>query len=391
MSQVEKTDLKRYIKEAEWYQVLNKSIYTNDYFSFSFLDLMITAAVFFVGLFIARKLSATIAKRVSERSHQDKDFQLWLKRFLSFIFMIPVVFLTMLQAGVKMSLFHTIWTFPLYEIQNSVIELGNLILALVLLFPGIKLSNFLAGEFDQVFLSRSQIETASRAAITLLVRIFLIIGVVFFVLSIIGIPLAAFTVVGGALAIGLGLGSQNLVNNFLSGLILMSERPLKPGDIVELNDLRGTVEQIGMRSTRIRTFDNLRIVVPNSHLLENNIINWSLEDTLLRRELVVGIAYGSPTRLAEKLLLQATDDNPLIEKTPEPFVIFDDFGNDALIFKLYYYIDIIKVEKPLLIGSNLRFQIDELYREAKISIAFPQRDVHLDSSSPVKVQILKEK
>jgi potassium-dependent mechanosensitive channel len=391
MSQVEKTDLKRYIKEAEWYQVLNKSIYTNDYFSFSFLDLMITAAVFFVGLFIARKLSATIAKRVSERSHQDKDFQLWLKRFLSFIFMIPVVFLTMLQAGVKMSLFHTIWTFPLYEIQNSVIELGNLILALVLLFPGIKLSNFLAGEFDQVFLSRSQIETASRAAITLLVRIFLIIGVVFFVLSIIGIPLAAFTVVGGALAIGLGLGSQNLVNNFLSGLILMSERPLKPGDIVELNDLRGTVEQIGMRSTRIRTFDNLRIVVPNSHLLENNIINWSLEDTLLRRELVVGIAYGSPTRLAEKLLLQAADDNPLIEKTPEPFVIFDDFGNDALIFKLYYYIDIIKVEKPLLIGSNLRFQIDELYREAKISIAFPQRDVHLDSSSPVKVQILKEK
>ena len=216
----------------------------------------------------------------------------------------------------------------------------------------------------------------------------LVVFVALFVLSIIGIPLTAFTFIGGAFAIGIGLGSQNLVNNFLSGLVLMMERPLKVGDIVELENRRGTVEHIGGRSTRIKTFENFRMVTPNSKLLENTVVNWSLVDNYLRREVSVGVAYGSPVKKVRDLILTAVFNHDNIEKEPKPMVVFSDFGDSALIFRVFFWIQIKDTVNPLSIESDVRFKIDELFREAAITIAFPQHDIHIDNLSPVEVKLV---
>lgn len=215
------------------------------------------------------------------------------------------------------------------------------------------------------------------------------------VLHMVKIPLTFFTVIGGALAIGVGFGSQNIVNNFLSGLILLIERPVKISDIVEVENIQGTVEWVGARSTRIRTFDNLRLVVPNSTLLQNKVINWSLSDDIVRREIVVGIAYGSPVKKAQNLIQQAVSEHKLVEKKPQPIVLFNDFGDNALIFRILLWIKMSRVgmshQNILQVESDIRFHIDEQFRKNNIVIAFPQQDTHLDTLRPLEVRVKQEK
>ncbi|MCK4447037.1 MAG: mechanosensitive ion channel, partial [Candidatus Marinimicrobia bacterium] len=261
---------------------------------------------------------------------------------------------------------------------------------LVLFYIGIRLSRYISGEFQSIFLGRTHLDIATKKSLEAIFRYLLIIIVVLFVLTIVGIPLTAFTVIGGAFAIGIGLGSQHLVNNFLSGLVLMIERPLKVGDIVEMENEGGVVEHIGGRSTRIKTFKNLRMVVPNSKLLENTVINWSLIDNYLRREINVGVIYGSPVKKVSSLIMKAVKEHEKVEKNPEPLVLFTDFGESALIFKVLFWIRIREFVNTLVIESDIRYRIDEFFREAGIIIAFPQQDVHFDSLKPIELKIISE-
>jgi small-conductance mechanosensitive channel len=171
----------------------------------------------------------------------------------------------------------------------------------------------------------------------------------------------------------------------------MVERPIKIGDIVEVENVRGTVELVGARSTRIKTFDNLHLVVPNSTLLQNKLINWRLSDDVVRRTITVGVQYGSPIREVESLLKDAVNEHTLVEKYPEPIVLFDEFGDNALIFKLLIWVRLSIVGKTHLyirqVESDIRFRIDELFREKDIVIAFPQRDVHLDTLKPLEIKL----
>jgi small-conductance mechanosensitive channel len=154
-------------------------------------------------------------------------------------------------------------------------------------------------------------------------------------------------------------------------------------------DVHGTVEQIGLRSTRIRTGDNIHIIVPNSSILENQVINWTLNDATVRVKLSVGIAYGSPTRQAEALIRQVLIDHPKIHATPDPILLFSDFGDDALIFEARFWVTVRALMDRLRIESEVRFLIDDAFREANISIAFPQRDVHMDTLRPLDVRIVE--
>jgi small-conductance mechanosensitive channel len=138
--------------------------------------------------------------------------------------------------------------------------------------------------------------------------------------------LTAFTVLGGALAIGIGFGSQNVMNNFISGLILMLERPVRARDVIEVDGNHGTIENIGARSTQIRSTDGRHIIVPNSFFLESNVVNWTLSDDLMRAKVSVGVVYGSPTRQVERLIRRAVDEERVL-KTPEPIIIFEEFGH----------------------------------------------------------------
>jgi small-conductance mechanosensitive channel len=271
---------------------------------------------------------------------------------------------------------------------------GKVIIALVLLVAGFILAKRFSVQIGKQLIKRFSMEQAAAFALQQIFYYVLLMLLVLFILSLVRIPLTFFTVLGGALAIGVGFGSQNIVNNFLSGLILMMERPIKIGDIVEVENLQGTVEWLGARSTIIKTFGNLRLVIPNSTLLQNKVINWSLTDDIVRREIVVGVIYGSPVRTVESMLKQAADEHNLVEKSPKPLVLFEDFGDNSLVFTLLIWINMARTGRAQLyirqVESDIRFRIDELFRENHLVIAFPQRDVHLDTHKPLEVRIKQE-
>lgn len=229
--------------------------------------------------------------------------------------------------------------------------------------------------------NRLQARGTNPDIIQLLSRAYLILGFVilaFIILDFLRVPLAAFAFISGAVAIGFGFGAQNIINNFISGWILMWERPIKIGDFLEMGDVKGTVESIDTRSTRIRRVDGIHLLVPNSYLLENTVTNWTLVDQLLRTTVRIGVAYGSDVNLVTELLKQAADDHPKVLEKPGKNVIFEDFGDNALVFDLNIWIYTATESGLRGIRSDLRYSIDRLFAKAGIVIAFPQRDVHVD-------------
>lgn len=224
---------------------------------------------------------------------------------------------------------------------------------------------------------------ASADTIHLFKRLFYIIaGAILIVttLDVMNVPLTAFAFLSGAVAIGVGFGAQNIINNFISGWILMWERPIRIGDFLEVDGARGTVETINTRSTRIRRVDGVHMLIPNSKLLENTVVNWTLIDNLTRTSVRVGVSYGSNCKLTARLIEQATRQQEDILTEPKPVVIFDDFGDNALMFETFFWVNATKERDLRVIRSQVRFTIDELFAEHDIVIAFPQRDVHLDDT-----------
>lgn len=265
--------------------------------------------------------------------------------------------------------------------------LGGIGLVSVLLIVGFVLVRII----DKAILKRLSARHTSPDLIHLVRRVFLVFVacIAFFtVLELLNVPLSTFAFISGAVAIGIGFGAQNIINNFISGWILLWERPIRIGDFLEINDVRGTVEAINTRSTRIKREDGVHMLIPNSHLLENMVVNWTLIDPLIRSQVKVGVAYGSPVRKVEELLYQAVADTNDALDTPEPQVVFESFGDSTLDFEILFW-SLAGGEKALrLIRSELRFRIDELFREHGIVIAFPQRDIHLDNAAPLAVQVV---
>jgi small-conductance mechanosensitive channel len=219
--------------------------------------------------------------------------------------------------------------------------------------------------------------------IHLLQRIFYIIAIVVIsitILDLINIPITAFAFLSGAIAIGFGFGAQNIINNFISGWILMWERPIRIGDFLEVEDTKGVVEEINTRSTRIRRVDGVHLLIPNSKLIENTVVNWTLVDKLVRTSVKVGVAYGSPAKKVAELIMQAAKEEKEVLNDPTPIVTFADFGDNSLAFEVTYWVSSSFEGGLRITRSNIRFRLDELFEEHGIVIAFPQRDVHLDGS-----------
>jgi len=194
-------------------------------------------------------------------------------------------------------------------------------------------------------------------------------------LSVFGIDTTSLTVVFGALGIGLGFGLQNIFNNFISGLILLFERPIQVGDIVEVAGEWGEVKKINVRSTLVQTYTNSSLIIPNSEFISAKVTNWSHKDPFIRRDLLVGVAYGSDTALVKNLLLQTADSVAQVYDYPQkPKVQFINFGDSSLDFRLRFWSDI---DNFIEAESKLRFEIDQIFKENKVTIPFPQRDVHI--------------
>lgn len=285
--------------------------------------------------------------------------------------------------------FLSVWTYRVLVINSDPVTVGELVIAFGIVAAGIiavRIFNRTVG--DRLF-SRLHFRENTSLTIRKILNYFAYVMIFLFALRLINVPLTAFAFLGGAIAIGVGFGAQNLINNFISGFIIMAEQPIAVGNLIELDGVLGMVEEIGARCTRVRTGENIHILVPNSAFLEKNIINWTLSDHEIRTRVTVGVVYGSPLSMVKELLLKAAHENARILKNPEPFVIFSDFGDNALIFEIHFWVTIRRVVERKIIESSLRFRIDELFREADIVIAFPQRDIHLDTARPLELRLMK--
>ncbi|MCF8051144.1 MAG: mechanosensitive ion channel [Desulfobacterales bacterium] len=194
-----------------------------------------------------------------------------------------------------------------------------------------------------------------------------------------GLNTTSLAVGFGALGIGLGFGLQNIFNNFVSGIILLFERPIQVGDDVEINGTWATVKKINVRSTVVQTYDNASLIIPNADFVSSQVTNWSFKDKRLRRSITVGVAYGSDVTLVRDTLLEIGRSLPKVLKSPAPDVLFTDFGDSALIFRLRIWTDI---DNMLSLETAIRFEIDRLFKERGIEISFPQRDIHIRSWVP---------
>jgi potassium-dependent mechanosensitive channel len=280
------------------------------------------------------------------------------------------------------------WQFELTAVDGHPIRVATVVLAVLLFGLGLALSRRLSRALGSLLTQRFVVDPGAAAALEMVSYYVLLALFTITALRVVNFPLTAFTILGGALAIGIGFGSQNVMNNFISGLILMLERPIRVGDVVHVEGTYGQVERIGARSTRIRASDNTHMILPNSFFLEHAVVNWTLSDDVLRSQVNVGVAYGSPTREVAERLRAAIVAQKEVLPSPAPAIVFADFGDSALCFECYFW---IRARTPLArarVESDVRFAIDDGFREAGLTIAFPQRDVHLDSLHPVEVRLV---
>ncbi|MEC8416722.1 MAG: mechanosensitive ion channel domain-containing protein, partial [Pseudomonadota bacterium] len=266
---------------------------------------------------------------------------------------------------------------PAFEFLSREFTVGMLILIPVMFLLAVWLLKFISKIVPRL-LSKNGATPDAVHLINRVVQILVLVVMVITALDILNVPLTAFAFVSGAVAIGVGFGAQNIINNFISGWILMWERPIRIGDTLEVDDTRGRVEAINTRSTRIRRVDGVHMLVPNSKLLENTVINWNLVNTETRTSVTVGVAYGSSVREVERLIYDAVAKLDGVLTTPAPAVMFDDFGDNALNFEVYYWLNASSEMERRKSRSDCRFLICEAFEKAGIVIAFPQRDIHVD-------------
>ena len=292
-----------------------------------------------------------------------------------------------------------IWAFEVTSYENKVevdgqtltgkvpVTLGMLLRALLFFILGYWIASKLANRIQATLVARGHLaETHARMLrnwLMIVVGLFLAIGT----LSFLGIPLTVFAFFGGALAIGLGFGMQTLIKNFISGIIVLAERKIRVGDVLDVDGIRGVVVEVNTRSSVIRSADDEETMIPNSMFLENRVTNLTLSSRKVRRVLRVGVAYGTHPQTVMEILAESASRHGLICKDPAPFAIFEDFGDNSLVFTLYFWVELGGATNSMVVSSDLRLMIDKRFSEAGIGIPFPQRDMHLTTDKPIQVML----
>ncbi|WP_233861350.1 mechanosensitive ion channel family protein [Tenacibaculum piscium] len=255
-------------------------------------------------------------------------------------------------------------------------EIGISIKALLMLLIVLILASFLLKYFEKFVKKRLQNEDENKFNTVFSFASWLLYIIIFLTtLNSLGVNVTAIFAASAALLIGVGLALQTFFQDIISGIFIIVDQSVHVGDIIELDGKVGRVEEIKLRTTRAVTIDNRVLVIPNHKYLTNSLYNWTQNGTTTRESVNVGVAYGSDVQLVKELLLKAANEHPKIYQHPAPLVIFENFGDSSLDFKLIFTLnDSFQAQIP---KSDLRFTIDELFREHQISIPFPQRDIHI--------------
>ena len=259
--------------------------------------------------------------------------------------------------------------------------------ALLLIVLGYWLLLRISRTLQRVLVRRFGVEEQLAQVLRRWLVIFLAVVLIVFVLNLARIPLTVFAFLGGALAIGVGFGTQTIIKNLISGIIILFERKIRVGDIVNVGGTIGHVVAVDLRATTIRAFDGVEALVPNSILLENQVVNWTYSSSSIRREIKIGVAYGTDMRLASRILSECADAHPHVQNEPPPEVFFEDYGDSALLLILVYWVDLGSPVGGRRVDSDLRFSIGERFAEAAIAVPFPQRELRLEMSSPLPVRV----
>ena len=293
-----------------------------------------------------------------------------------------------------------VWNFELFTAEDTIdvegrkitatrsVTVGKSVGAVVLLALGYFLTSWFVRRLERQLVARFKADPNVARIARRWLQVILVAVLFVLALDLVKIPLTIFAFLGGALAIAFGFGAQNLLKNLISGIMLLVERPLKIGDLVEIGGVVGTVTNISIRSSTIRTAEGIETLVPNSVLVEHNVTNWTHSSSEVRRTVKVGVAYGSDTRKVSDTLLAQAERHGQVLKTPPPRVIFEDFGADGLQFALEYWIDYGRGADGRQIASDLRFMTEKALAEAGIPVPYPQRDVHLDAAGALKVEVV---
>ncbi|NOY83937.1 MAG: mechanosensitive ion channel family protein [Nitrospirae bacterium] len=267
---------------------------------------------------------------------------------------------------------------PLFVLGKSQFTLWSIVYILILLTLLFYLTAKMRVWVVRVLRSKKNIDVGVSEATGSIVRYVLISIGFLMILQSAGVDLSAITVLAGALGIGVGFGLQNITSNFVSGIIILFERPIKVGDRIEVNNILGDVVNISPRATTIVSNDNISIIVPNSEFISSTVINWSHTDRLVRYRIPVGVSYDSDPEAVRDILLEAAAEHPGVLKNPEAQVLLDEFADSALIFILSVWTNTF-TERPLILRSELNYIIFKKLKAHGVEIPFPQRDLHIRS------------
>lgn len=268
---------------------------------------------------------------------------------------------------------------PFLTLGNFELTLWSLFYLLVLLFLLFYLTSKLRKWLVYKALAKSNIELGVRIAVGTILRYVVVLIGLFVILQTLGIDLSSVTILAGALGVGIGFGLQNVTNNFVSGLIILFERPIKVGDRIEVADITGDVTKISMRATTITTNDNISVIVPNSEFISSTVINWSHTDRDIRLNIPVGVSYNEDPEKVKNVLLEVVDANSGVLRNPKPDVLFDKYDDSSINFSLRVWTSEY-INRPGVLKSQLYFEIFKRFRKEGIEIPFPQRDIHIKNT-----------
>lgn len=282
-----------------------------------------------------------------------------------------------------------IWNFSLFIVDQQPVTIGNVLVVLLVTFLFTRITRFMQLRIRNYLLRHSLV---SRDGVFFIDKFLVILNLLILsiiVLKILNIPITELTILGSAVAIGVGFGLKSLLNDITSGFVILLERAIEVGDVIQIEHKIGTIKSIGMRSTIIHTAENIDIILPNSNILENEVINWTMGNSQILTHITVRIAYNTDVHHATDVMIEALSKLEFILTKPQPFVLLSDFGDSALIFQVYFAIEISNRLQRLQKESEVRYQLCDDFQKASIVIAFPQQDTHLNTSKPLDLRILR--
>lgn len=383
--------------------VLITAIYSAAYFIVSFTGyhafaIFFTYRIFIIGLlyFIFRGLyrSMKIAfGRIVSRGEEGSKERIMMKASLEILstvmawgFFLLGVFLVVEILGIRYEVAELLVDAakkPFFTLGSVNLSVWLILKALIILWVFIAGANILDSLLRKNVYKRMHLEESVQYTFSVTLKYLMLIIGALIGLAALGVELAALTVFAGTIGIGIGFGLQDIAKNFISGIVMLVERPVKIGDYIEVSGLPGKVRAIKARSTIVDTFDNISVIVPNAEFMNQQVVNWSYSDKITRVKISVGVAYGSDTELVKESLLEVAKTHGKVLHNPEPYVWFEEFGDSSLNFRLFVWTN--EPQSRFTLKSDLHYMIDKIFRERGITIAFPQRDIHFKSSNvPLK-------